>query len=238
MPKKTGDHPVVIIIHGGCWLENFADLKNTSALATALTDLGYATWNIEYRRTDNTGGGFPGTFLDIANAADHLRNIASAYSLDLSSVIVIGHSAGGHLALWLAARQSIPPSSSLYKENPLKVRKVISMGGVVDLKNFQQQGKDMCGSDVITRLLGQKNIEQRYNETSPINLLPFDAEQILIYGTDDPIQNPSIDTYIDKARKAGNKIQKFEVKHVGHHGYNVPNSLVWPVLLSSLKIKL
>lgn len=118
LPKGSGPHPVAIVIHGGCWLSAMADLRNTAALADALRDNGVATWNIEYRREDSPGGGWPGTFQDVAHAADFLRQIALKYSLDLGRVVALGHSSGGHLALWLAARHRLPGDSECMQRSP------------------------------------------------------------------------------------------------------------------------
>lgn len=112
LPSGKGPFPVAVVIHGGCWVSTFATLQNTAAMADALRDAGIATWNVEYRRLDNPGGGWPGTFTDVGIAADHVRVLAKTYPLDLSRVLAVGHSAGGHLALWLAGRSAAPPSSS------------------------------------------------------------------------------------------------------------------------------
>ena len=179
LPKTSGLHPVAIIIHGGCWLSTFADLKNTAALADALRKRGIATWNIEYRRIDQDGGGWPGTFKDVADATDFLRQIDKKYSLDLNKVIVIGHSSGGHLALWLAGRHRLPNTSILYQEKPLVLRGVISLGGVTDLKAFRDKASSICGIDVIGSLLGGN--EMNYYDTSPIELLPLGIPQRYIH---------------------------------------------------------
>lgn len=117
LPQGRGPFPVAVVIHGGCW-KKFADLKNTVPMSDALRQAGVATWNIEYRRVDSEGGGWPGTYLDVAAAIDYLRTIAPKYQLDLNQVITVGHSAGGHLALWAAARQRLPEHSPLYRERP------------------------------------------------------------------------------------------------------------------------
>ena len=107
LPNQQGSHPVVILIHGGYWRARYGlDLMND--LAVDLAKRGYAAWNIEYRRVGNPGGGWPGTFQDVALATDYLRKLAPSYTLDLTKVVPIGHSAGGHLAFWLAARPRIP----------------------------------------------------------------------------------------------------------------------------------
>ena len=104
LPPGKGPFPVAVIIHGGCWAKGFATMRMLSPLADALTAKGFATWNIEYRQLGDTGGGWPGTFQDWGAALDHLRVLARTQPLDLKRVIVVGHSAGGHAALWLAAR--------------------------------------------------------------------------------------------------------------------------------------
>ena len=103
LPPGAGPSPVIAIFHGGCWAE-FADLAYTAPLASALTREGWATWNIEYRRIHQPGGGWPGTFDDAARGVDALREAARQYPLDFSRVVVIGHSAGGQLALWTASQ--------------------------------------------------------------------------------------------------------------------------------------
>lgn len=238
LPKNQQLHPVAIIIHGGCWMSKFADLKNTAALADALREIGFATWNLEYRREDNEGGGWPGTFEDIANGVDFLRTISSQYALDLDNVLVIGHSAGGHLALWLAGRSHLLPDSSLYKTAPLPLRGVIALGGVPDLKAFRKQGEQICGADVIGKLLGknEQEIANHYEDASPIHLLPLGMKQILIYGTDDNAIPDKLNSYIRVAKKSGDPVKLIYVKHAGHHEYNVPNSVTWPIIKSAVEL--
>ncbi|MEO8964404.1 MAG: alpha/beta hydrolase [Gammaproteobacteria bacterium] len=241
LPHKPGPYPVVIIIHGGCWVSKFADLHNTAALADALRASGYATWNVEYRREDNAGGGWPGTFTDVAQAADFLPTIADKYSLDLNRVIVIGHSAGGQLALWLAARHRLPTSGPLYSAKPLAVRGVVTLGGVTDMKAFREynNSRRICdSSDVIGNLLGQteEKITERYRSVSPIELLPFNVPQILIYGKDDKIVPATFGkTYQQVAQSKGDKVKIVEVPYAAHHELIVPNSVSWPVLHSAIK---
>src|SRR5258706_4695885 len=106
LPDNAGPHPVVILIHGGYWRARYG-LDLMIGLAHDLAARGVAVWNIEYRRVGNPGGGWPGTLLDVALAADNLKIVAQAYALDLQRVIPIGHSAGGHLAFWPAARPNL-----------------------------------------------------------------------------------------------------------------------------------
>ena len=99
--------PVAVLIHGGCWLAQF-DYRYFEHLAHAIHALGFVSWNIEYRRVGEEGGGWPGTFGDVADAIDHVRALPGAVRFDLERVTVIGHSAGGQLALWSASRDRLP----------------------------------------------------------------------------------------------------------------------------------
>src|SRR5947209_5684909 len=107
LPAGDGPFPVIPLIHGGYWRARY-DLTLMDGLAEDLARRGYAAWNIEYRRVGDEGGGWPGTFLDVALATDYLRELAITYPLNLQKVVTMGHSAGGHLALWLVARSRIP----------------------------------------------------------------------------------------------------------------------------------
>lgn len=237
IPDGRGPYPIAIIIHGGCWVSTFANVENTSAFADALRDRGIATWNIEYRREDNQGGGWPGTFQDVANAMDFLRELQVRYRLDLNQLIAIGHSAGGHLALWLAARGRLPSDSLLFTREPLLPRGVLVLGGVPDLKVFRRQAEKTCEGDVILKLLGNstEQLAKRYQETSPINLLPLGVSQILIYGTEDQaVPRQYARHYAHLAEQAGDKIKLINVADAAHHEYIVPNSLSWPLVKKSV----
>src|SRR5579862_1084835 len=126
LPKGKGPHPVVVLLHGGCFLAELGGFPQTSALAADLARRGYAVWNVEYRKLGEPGAGYPGTFQDVATAVDRLRAEAPRHDLDLKRVIAVGHSAGGHLALWAASRTKIPASSPLHAADPLKIGAVIS----------------------------------------------------------------------------------------------------------------
>src|SRR5215471_72121 len=124
VPRGRGPHPVVALVHGGCWLADY-DHMHVESAADALCARGAGVWSIEYRRLGQDGGGWPGTFRDVAAGLDHLRVLAPRHRLDLGRVVAVGHSAGGHLALWLAARRKLGASSDLFVANPIAVAGVV-----------------------------------------------------------------------------------------------------------------
>jgi acetyl esterase/lipase len=124
---------VVLMVHGGCWRADLPGPELLAWQAEALRRQGLAVWSIRYRRLGHEGGGYPGTFQDVARGADHLRELARDQPLDLSRVLATGHSAGGHLALWLAARKQLPATSALGVKDPLAVHAVVPLAGVGDL---------------------------------------------------------------------------------------------------------
>jgi acetyl esterase/lipase len=233
LPKGNGPFPVAVVIHGGCWVSTFATLQNTAALADALRDAGIATWNIEYRRLDNAGGGWPGTFTDIGDATDFVREIAKAHPLDLARVVTIGHSAGGHLALWAAARSQLPKGSPLQGENPLPLRAAIALGGPGDLRGFQSYAQKICGAEnVIDKLMGgaPDDVKDRYAQGSPVELLPLGVRQVLIVGADDGVMPASArESYKAAAKKAGDTVEVLVVPG-GHFEVIAPTTTAWPTV--------
>jgi acetyl esterase/lipase len=232
LPSGKGPFAVAVVIHGGCWVSKFATLQNTAALSDALRDAGVATWNVEYRRLDNPGGGWPGTFVDVALATDHVRAIAKQHPLDLTRVVTVGHSAGGHLALWAAARSKLPQGSPLYRPNPLPVRAAVALGGPGDLKNFHAYAARICGSNVIDALMGgaPSKVADRYAHGSPFELLPLGVRQVLIVGVNDGVMPPPArEAYAAAATKAGDRVEIVEVPG-SHFEVIAPTSEAWPIV--------
>ena len=155
LPNGKGPFPVAIVIHGGCWVHGYAAANNAAPIADALRDAGVATWNIEYRRRDNPGGGWPGTFLDVASAADSLRSIATRYPLDLSRVIAIGHSAGGS-ARALARRAQEDRRRRPRCTPPIHCRSPASSPSPAraTCTTSTRTATRMCGDGTIPKLLG------------------------------------------------------------------------------------
>src|SRR5262249_25528345 len=150
----------------------------------ALTSAGIATWNVEYRRIGHAGGGWPGTFQGIARAADTVRTFARDADVDLTRIIAIGHSAGGHFAMWLGAAERRRPGRGMYVESPLRLTGVVDLDGPADLKATIAIQQPICGSPVIDDLMGGSPEERadRYRAGSPIELLPLGVRQEFFAG--------------------------------------------------------
>jgi acetyl esterase/lipase len=233
LPQGRGPFPVAVVIHGGCW-KKFADLKNTVPMSDALRKAGIATWNIEYRRVDNEGGGWPGTYRDIGTAVDYLRTIAGEYRLDLRHVVLVGHSAGGHLALWAAGRHRFAASSPLYMKNPLPVSGVVDLAGPGRLQTLQPEHlRKVCGSVPVTQLLGGEfdQVPERLRDGSPSEMLPLGVPQILITGSLDWLIPPAFgDEYVALATKAGDKVDATVIEGAGHFEVIAPGTQAWPTV--------
>ncbi len=229
LPDGPGRHPVIILIHGGCWLSAY-DIKHSRSLANALAQDGVAVWNLEYRRVGDPGGGWPGTFLDVAMGADHLRVLANKYPLDLSRVLAVGHSAGGHLALWLAARHKIPASSDIYNAKPIAISGVLPLAPASELDRLHQ--KAVCGQ-VVEKLIGgaPEIFPDRYQQATPSRLAPLGVPQIVIVGERDGAWGWVSDAYVRAARAAGDaQIQLIKVPEAGHFEVIDPKSSAWPIV--------
>ena len=229
-------HPVVVIIHGGCWLSAY-DLHLMDAMATSLTGAGFATWNLEYRRVGDPEGGWPNTFLDVARGVNHLREIAGEYRLDLDHVVVTGHSAGGHLALWLGAQDQLPADSELKLPDPLPLSGIVSLAGIVDPASYLVREGRGCGSSVDELIGGlPENMPERYRQASPLQLAPLNIRQILINGVDDPIVPLAhVRPYFAEAKNKGDWLRLKKIKQAGHFEVIAPGSVAWPVIERAIR---
>ncbi len=231
LPSTTGMHPVVVLVHGGCWREQYT-LKPLGGICRALTDAGFAVWSIEYRRTGN-GGGYPQTLLDVAQGADLICTVAAEYHLDLSHVITMGHSAGGHAALWLAARHRLAPTSPLYSTNPLAVRGVVCLAGIVDLVYGVEQNQ--CAGSLTFVLGGMpEEVPDHYRDASPMALLPIGVRQIHIVGDADDEMLDNVRPYIDAATKVGDDVRLVIPPNAGHFEIVVANTPAWKTVLDAV----
>jgi acetyl esterase/lipase len=215
LPSGPGPHPVAIVLHGGCWLAAY-DLGYVSGLAAALAEAGVATWSVEYRRVGDEGGGWPGTLADVAAAADALRRIAPDHDLDLGRVVALGHSAGGHLALWLGARSGLPADDPLRGVAPLPLRGVVGLAAIPDLEAYAAPSG--CGAAVPGLLGGEPAaVRERLERASPAEMLPLGVRQVLVIGTLDPIvPAQQANGYAAAARRAGDEVEIREIEGAGH----------------------
>jgi acetyl esterase/lipase len=224
LPKGAGPHPVAIVIHGGCWMSQYG-LTYMGHLSAALSQTGVATWSVEYRRIGNQGGGWPGTFEDVSRAADHLRTIAKTHPLDLNRVIAVGHSAGGHLALWLAARKILPKDSLVYSSDPLPLRGVVSLAGITDLR----RAGTACDANVPQLMGGSaKDKTAIYDQASPVELLPLGIPSAIVQGSIDAIIPLAMaKDYADAAKKKGDDARLVVIENAGHFEVVDPKSFAW-----------
>jgi len=226
LPQGKGPFPVAVVIHGGCWTKGFATLRNTAAMASDLTKNGIATWNIEYRQVGDSGGGWPGTFLDWGNAVDYLRTLGKSHPLDLTRVAVLGHSSGGHAALWIAARHRLPADSAIRGAHPLPIHAAVDIDGPADLTGFVGFDAQICGQPVVAPLMGGTPEEQpeRYRQASPQSLLPLGVPQFLISAT--VLTAAKAQEYQTLARAQGDHVEVL-ILDTGHFELIAPGQKPW-----------
>lgn len=235
LPAGTGPFPVVVLIHGGCWLNAFS-YRYMTRVAAALVPAGYATWTIEYPRLGDPDGGWPGTFLAVARAVDYLRELAQRYPLNLARVALVGHSSGGQLALWAAARPKLPPGSPLRTADPLPVAGVVGLAAVTDLAQYRVGPPHSCHS-LVDPLLGgtPDQVPARYAQASPAALLPLGVAQWLIQGGRDPIVTAnSVKRYVYAARARGDQAHYVALATAGQFEPVVPTPRARTALLRAL----
>jgi acetyl esterase/lipase len=236
LPDGPGPHPTVLMLHGGCWQAKVDTIGLTNYMADDLKRRGIAVWNVEYRSIDQEGGGYPGTFLDVAAAADALRIHAARYALRTDKVVAIGHSAGGHLALWLAARAKIAPSSPLAANDPLRLSAVVSIGGLPDLQAVQAAGGLGCGPDCIPLLVGAALRPTPYADTSPAELLPLGIPYWVVDGDSDVIApSASGEAFHAKAIAKGDRSTLKILDRTGHFDLIAPETKAWSYVAGLLK---
>lgn len=205
--------PVIIMLHGGCW-QSVYTVGLQADLSQALAQRGFAVWNVEYRSLGN-GGEWPVMFQDVAAAADYLPVIAAEYNLDLDAVATMGHSAGGHLALWLASRHRIDVDSPLYKSQPQPVHGVVTLGGIADLESGSCAGG--AAEIIAGNTLTAEMRVVRLGHTSPIAMLPTAVTTILISGSRDSIVPPAVSqNYVAAAVQVGDYSEHLIIDGAGH----------------------
>lgn len=219
---------VVVVIHGGFWRAQF-DLSLGRPLATSLVAAGWTAVNLEYRRLGN-GGGWPGTFDDVAAGVDALAEVDG---LDTSTVVTLGHSAGGHLAVWAAGRPGL--SSAAWNQPVVPVTAAVPQAGVLD---FSLAVSDNLGGGAVGALMGglpeTDALRARYRDADPMTQVPLDVPVRCIHGRDDSTVPPSqSSSYVEAATAAGADATVTTVD--GDHFTVIdPDSAAWSTTLTVL----
>lgn len=209
LPRGKGPYPVLLNLHGGYWRAKY-DLAHAGHLCEALRAVGIATFNAEYRRVGDQGGGWPGTFADVRSAYRYVRQEAARFQLDRKRLVVMGHSAGGQLALCLAAHET-------------SLRRVMALAGVVDLrKAFALH----LSHDAVVEFLGgtPEAVPEHYREADPMELKIPQARQWLIHGTDDDTVPVEFSRNYVEQKKSSESVQLIEITRCGHFELIDPGS--------------
>lgn len=238
LPDGEGPFPVAVTIHGGCWLDRLGQ-GSLTPVAAALPESGVATWDVTYRRLGHEGGGWPGTFLDVGAAVDHLRILAEDHPIDLDRVVLVGHSSGAHLAVWAAGRPGLAPESEIRGADPLPVRAVVAVDGPVDLAGWHDAGLDrrVCGEPVISSLLGggPDAVPARYAQASPAQM-PAMAPEIFLTPGGMMLAMGDQDVMTRRARRTGERVHVVPVPDSDHFQLITPSEAAWePVRATILR---
>ena len=245
-PNSLGvaPYPVVVFFHGGWW-ESGYDLGYAGYLCDALKREGIATWSVEYRRVGASGGGWPMTFQDAAHGTDFLSTLAKTYPLDLAHCVTMGHSAGGHLAFWVAGRHHIESSSELFLPRPqFGLRGAIALAGAVDLRLTLALARTPFFAhdrgEIYNLMGGQpETVPGRYRDGNPGELMPLQGRQVLIQGANDeqiPPELPAL--WAKQARRFGIEAAVKIVPRADHFDVVDPQSRAWHTVISQVKTTL
>ena len=231
VPDGTGPHPVAVLLHGGFWREHWTrDIMEN--IAVDLTEHGWATWNLEYHRVGN-GGGWTSTLEDVATGIDHLEDLAAEHNLDSSRVVTVGHSAGGHLALWAAARPRLTASGP-QPASRVPVVAAVALAPVSDLiTGFEEN----LGEGAVESFLRRTPLDgaDRYAAASPRELLPLRIPQLIVHGTDDADVPVAMSrSYAAAATAAGDRVTFHELDGGDHMSVVDPRHPAWELTLSEL----
>jgi acetyl esterase/lipase len=216
--KFKNPYPVAVVIHGGCWLAEYG-LGYMGQLSADLANAGIATWNLEYRRVGDKGGAWPGTFSDVAMGVDYVRTLAQTYPLDAQHVVALGHSAGGHLALLVGARQRGAATP------PLPLRGVVALAGITDLRRTGTA----CDAEVPKLMRGSaEENASLYDLASPLVRLPLRVRQVIVQGDSDRIIPTAMATeYIERAKQKGDDARLLLIEKAGHFELVDPQAAAW-----------
>jgi len=239
LPPGGGPFPVAVVLHGGFWKAQYGR-KETHAVCADLAARGWAAWNVEYRRLGRlSGGGYPGTLEDVAAAVDHLADLPAharvgepradltPFGFDLTRLVAIGHSAGGHLAAWLATR-----------ERPrIPVTAVAAQAGVLDLRLASEL---RLSDGVVHRFLGgtPQEVPERYAAASPAERLPLGVPALLTHGgRDDTVPLRMSEGFAAAARAVGDDVELVVEPDEDHMGHIDPGNRLWRAVTTWLQTR-
>jgi acetyl esterase/lipase len=226
LPVGDGPFAVAVLLHGGFWRERW-ERDTIEPLAVDLARRGYATWCLEYRRVGPLGGGWPTTCLDVAAGIDHLAELAGERRLDLDRVVLVGHSAGGHLALWAVKRAGTggPPR--------VRAALAVSLAGVNDLVEAAWRGlgdSANATADFVGAAPGA------YADASPAAQLPLGVRQLIVQGdADGPDFVDLSRLYATAAQAAGDDVELLELQGADHFHVITPTSAAWPLIAERIE---
>ena len=188
LPAGAGPFPVVTLLHGGCWRSSERMIENYRVMSKAMNEHGIATWNLQYRGATNPGGGWPGTWQDLGNGFDALKEIGESYPVDLQQAVVVGHSSGGHFGAWLAMRSQLPPNSEIYVEPQVSPVALVITDAYINplmIDSIGETGEIYCGEPLLEKLVGgpvEDNIDN-FLQISPLEWLPWGIPQEYVVST-------------------------------------------------------
>lgn len=232
-PSPAG--PLVIFLHGGFWRVKF-DRTHTGPMATALAAAGYTVCVPEFRRAGQPGGGWPGTLDDVAAAVDSLPGLVRAAvrprAVADGPALLAGHSAGGQLALWAAARHRLPPDSP-WRLAVSPARGVVALGAVTCLADCHDRN---LGDGAAAGFTGGSpgRYPDRYHAADPVGLLPLGCPVRLVHGTlDEVVPLDMSETYLARARQAGDDVVLAAPAGASHVDVIDPLSPAWPEVMAA-----
>jgi acetyl esterase/lipase len=237
LPRGEGPHPVVVMVHGGCWSAPW-DRNLMNWISDDLRKRGIAVWNIDYRVIED-GNGYPHVFDDTRTAIHHLAIKGREHGLDLSRVVAAGHSAGGHLALWYAAWRRdfrVPPNVRMIV--PPTLRGVVSLGGLPDLELAERPPGSGCGTEVIGQLIGRglPGRTDPFADTSVPRMGALGIPQVLVNGTNDRIIPTFFaEDYAGKMRAQGDDVRVRLVERTGHVELVAPETQAWATAVEEIQ---
>lgn len=234
LPSGNAKHPLVIFIHGGCFRAQYS-IDHVKALEQAIADSGYAVWSIEYRRVGNSGGGWPGTFNDVARGVDYVRALAAKFPVDTNRIVVSGHSAGGTFALWVAARNMIRRQSPLYVHNPLTVHGVLALAPLPDLRVAHATGG--CAGAVEPLAGGTpQEVPANYADISPATYAPIPVKQSIFLGAFDDSFRKYGEAYArERAAARDSMVTLVIAPESGHFDMVAPTTSTWTLVMKELR---